>query len=419
MKLNGIFKDDMVFQSDKEIRVFGSADGERDIDISCVICDSDGKVISEGKTHRIEDGGSFLIKLPAVSAGGPYRLVVSSEERNEKICLERIYIGEVWIAGGQSNMEYPLIRSDRARDVIGALAKTNIHFYKVPVFGDLNEEQAASEAGSTWKVIDKDTCGDMSAVAFYFARKVLERLDREDLHIGIVGCYLGGTSVSSWQSTDTLKKVPEGIRYIDEFNEKIKGISEEDYIISKRKYDEECEAYNRRLEALLNEDPYISYIEADRILGPGAWPPPTGPLDERRPGALFNAMVLRITPFSSRGVIFYQGETDAEDHENDYSVVFANMIKEWREVFLDDKLPFVFCQLPMYSSSIPALKAEIETKWAILRSQQQIVADTVPYTSQVILTDCGEVDNIHPSEKRTPGERLAEAALISVYGIGN
>lgn len=417
MRLNGIFKDGMVFQEDREIRVFGSADKEKDIDISCVIFDGNGEVISRGISDHIEEDGSFIVRLTPLPAGGPYQLTVTSSGSSEKICLEGVYIGEVWIAGGQSNMEYPLIRSNNARETVEKLEKTNIHFYKVPVFGNMTEEQAASEAESVWKVIDKDTCGDMSAVAFYFARKILDRLDKEDLHIGIVGCYLGGTSVSSWQSIETLNKVPEGRRYIHEFDEKIKGISEEDYLISRRKYDAECQTYNRRLEELLEKDPYISYIEADRALGPGAWPPPTGPLDERRPGALFNAMVLRITPFSSRGVIFYQGETDAEDHENDYSVVFGNMIKEWREVFLDDSLPFVFCQLPMYSSSDPSLKAEIETKWAVLRSQQQIVAETVPYTSQVILMDCGEVDNIHPSEKRIPGERLADAALENVYRI--
>lgn len=416
MRLNGIFKCDMVFQADREIRIFGNADKRNDSVISCLITDEAGTLICQGKTETVEDDGSFLIRLPGAEAGGPYKLEVSSG--SERILLERIYIGEVWIAGGQSNMEYPLVRSDHAKETIEKLSETKIHFYKVPAFGNLNDEQEEAEASSAWEVVDKNTCKDMSAVAFYFARKVLDALSedgRKELHIGIIGCYLGGTSISSWVSRDTLMRLTEGRRYIDEFNVLTDGISEEEYEARKTEYDLKCEAYNRRLEELLEKDPYITYIQAEKQLGPGAWPPPYGPACDRRPAALFEAMVLRIAPFASRGVIFYQGETDTENHEDDYAVMFTNLIGEWRDVFLDSNLPFVFCQLPMYSLSDPVLSAEVEEKWDKLRLQQQIVADTVPYTWQVSLIDCGEVDNIHPSEKQTPGERLADAALRYVY----
>lgn len=421
MKLNGIFKDDMVFQSGRKIAVFGSTKTADANSISCTIEDELGRTLCETEDVSVREDGSFLVSMPALPSGGPYRLKAVSSQEEETVILERIYIGEVWIAGGQSNMEYPLIRSEGARKTLEALHNTNIHFYKVPVFGSLNEEQAQAEDSSEWIVADKDNCGSMSGVAFYFAKKVLESLSLKDpkLHIGIIGCYLGGTSVSSWQSTGTLMKTEEGRKYIEEFDRSIEGVTEEEYRRRKRAYDEECASYNERLVKLLEKDPYISYIEADKILGPGAWPPPSGPSYERRPGALFDTMVMRIAPFAARGVIFYQGETDAEGHEDDYYVVFKTMIGEWREAFLDDKLPFVFCELPMFTTSDPETKDVTSMRWAKLRRQQQKISDTVPGTFRVALMDCcGEEDNLHPSDKRTPGERLAKTALESVYQTG-
>ena len=419
MRLNGVFKDDMVLQSDRRINVFGSTKTSDASAIICTIENSDGTKLCVSDDVSISEDGSFLISMPALNAGGPYRLTVSSSEENESVTLERIFIGEVWIAGGQSNMEYPLVRSEGSRKTITELGRTNIHFYNVPAFGNMTKDQAEAEDASRWVVIDKDTCGDMSGVAFYFTGGILEALAHADpdVHIGIVGCYLGGTSVSSWQSTKSLMKTPEGRKYIDEFNESIKGITEEDYLAKKKIFDEECEAYNRRLVELLNKAPYISYIDADNILGPGAWPPPSGPLSDRRPGALFEAMVLRIAPLSVKGVIFYQGETDAEGHEADYYVVFKSMIEEWRSVFRNSDLPFVFCELPTFNTSDPKSNEEINMRWAKLREQQRKVEATVPGTYRVVLIDCGEIDNLHPEDKKTPGLRLAQAALKSVYQV--
>ncbi|MCR5592419.1 MAG: hypothetical protein K6F79_01545 [Saccharofermentans sp.] len=411
----------MVFQSGRKIAVFGRTEASGARGISCTIEDSNGHILCAEEDVTVNQDGSFLISLPPLSAGGPYSLKVTSTQEEETVILARIYIGEVWIAGGQSNMEYPLIRSEGARKTLEELGKTNIHFYKVPVAGILNEEQAQAEDSSEWIVADKDTCGDMSGVAFYFAQRVIESLSRDNtaLHIGIIGCYLGGTSVSSWQSTETLMKTEEGRKYIEEFDRLIEGVTEEEYRRRKKAFDDECAPYNERLAELLAKDPYISYRDSEKILGPGAWPPPSGPSYERRPGALFDTMVMRIAPFQTRGVIFYQGETDAEGHEDDYCVVFKTMIEEWREAFRDNDLPFVFCELPMFTTSDPKTKDLTEMRWAKLRAQQQKVSDTVPGTFRVVLMDCcTEEDNIHPSDKRTPGERLANAALRSVYHKG-
>ena len=426
MRLNGIFKNNMVFQRDAEIRVFGYTNVVGETNMIKARIKSGRKVLSKDATYEIYDDGFFLCILPALPAGGPYSLVVVSEAEGpeSKIVIKNIYIGEVWIAGGQSNMEYPLGRSENASSVVPNCPETNIHFYRVPAADLYDDALIRGEDESHWDVINSKTCYDMSGVAFYFARKVEDYLKEhkgegeEDLHFGIIGCYLGGTSVSSWQSVDALKKTSAGKMYLDEFNEAcFKWENEDEYLTAEENFADAATAYVNKISEALKTNPYLNYVEADKIVGPGPWPPPVGPLSVRRPGALFDCMVLRIVPFSVRGVIFYQGEEDAEDHSTDYAEVFKSMIEDWRAVFWDDDMPFLFCQLPRFTTREAQNQNMDDYNWPRLRDQQQIVADEMPNVHMAVLIDCGEFDNVHPINKKIPGERLADLALKFIYGF--
>lgn len=421
MKLNGIFKNDMVFQRDREIRVFGET--ESVTSVTAVLKDESGEIITKGTTNEIYDDGFFLVVMPALRAGGPYVLEVrEGKKRKPEITISNIYIGEVWLAAGQSNMEYPLGRSEHASRVIMDLPETNIHFYNIPVAGNYDADQALMEEQSQWSIINKDTCFDMSAVAFYFARRIEtfikeHHVEGMNLHFGIIGCYLGGTSLASWQTIESLESTKEGCKYLQDYSDEIAAIPEKFRAGAIREYDEKVAKYNKRLKTILDVNPYVTYGEAERILdGVMPWPPPATPESIRRPGALFDTMLLRIVPYGIRGVILYQGETDADDHAEDYSVVFKTFIEEWRETFWDENLPFIFCQLPMYISKDRKYMGFDDMKWPKLREQQALVARTVPNTYMAALTDCGEFNNLHPSDKRTPGERMANLALHFIYG---
>ncbi len=416
MRLNGIFKDNMVFQRGEEIRVFGVS--VKGAEVTAVVKDG-AEVLSQGQVAVASDDGTFVVILPALTAGGPYALEVASSEYGASVVIDNVYIGEVWLAGGQSNMEYPLGRSANAAEIVASCPKTRIHFYNVPVFDKVDEEMLAAEAETKWNVIDSSTCYGMTGIGFYFMMKIQEYMethadDGEQLHYGVIGCYLGGTSVSCWQSFDALKKTPEGQRYIDMFQAECdKWASKEEYLAAEAAYLDECEEFGSKVEAVLRKDPYITYFDVEKITGPGAWPPPVGPLSMRRPGALFEAMVMRIVPYALRGVIFYQGEEDTNGHSDDYAVVFRSLIEEWRALFRNADMPFLFCKLPVF----PPEGDPEEVTWEALRVQQQIAADTVPNTYMADIMDCGEIGNVHPSDKKTPGERLAALALKNVYGF--
>ncbi len=397
MKLNGIFKDNMVFQAGRKIRVFGICDPGDAISVKLI---DQGLIISESSCNS--NDGSFLVELPPRDYGGPYSVRIFSGN-SEPVILNNIYIGEVWLAGGQSNMEYPLGRSDNAKDVIASCPATNIHFYKVPV---TDKYDADTEDGSSWVLIDNETCYDMSAIAFYFARILEEHL--EDAHIGIIGCYLGGTSISCWQSRSSLERTSEGRVFIDEYELKCRNrSSSEEYIEAEKEYAASVEEYENRVKEALSIDPFMTYLEADQRVGAGPWPPPVTPLSIRHPGSFFDGMVSRISPFSIRGVIFYQGEEDSAEHSSEYAVVFRTLIEEWRDVFMDEYLPFIFCKLPEF--------IEGDMNWDSLQRQQEIVADTVPGVYMADLKGLGEIGNVHPSDKRSPGLMLVDIALKNIY----
>lgn len=409
MKLNGIFKDDMVFQRDRQIRVFGVASG----DVRACLKSGEGVVV-EGS---VSADGEFVVCMDALPAGGPYVLEVVCG--SEVVTINRVYVGEVWLAGGQSNMEYPLGRSDNAREVVTNCPQTRIHLYNVPVADVFDEKAAAAEDAALWKVVNADTCYDMSGVGFFFARKVSEYLethdeDGKDLHFGIVGCYLGGTSVSSWQSVESLKKTSAGQMYIDDFKRECeKWTSDEEYQAAEDKFYNETMEYVARVDKVLADDRFLTYLQADQLVVQGGpWPPPVGPRSQRRPGALFEAMLMRIVPFAFRGVIFYQGEEDVGKHPDVYSIVFGSMIDEWRKLFRDGRLPFLFCQLPVF----PEEGTQDYDDWGVVQAQQALSAQTIPDAYMIEIMECGEINNVHPSDKKTPGERLASVALKEVYG---
>ena len=419
IRLNGVFKDNMIFQQNKEIRVFGDVSTDTAAnDIIAILMDSEGEFIRNSSADEVYEDGFFLITMESLPAGGPYYLeVFENGELTNRI--NDIYIGELWLASGQSNMEYPLGRTEGAKYLLPKIGDTNIHFYNIPAFGEYSEEQRKAEDESTWTLINRDTCYGMSGIAYFFAKKLEEFWANDEanknVHIGIIGCYVGATSVACWQSVDALNSTKEGKAYIADYLAECDNKPKGAYEAELASFNKRLLSYNSKVEHYLKTNPYATYHEVDKVVGSGPWPHPVGRESMRRPGALFDTMVLRVVPLAIKGVIFYQGEEDAEDYCNEYGAMFKSLIKEWREAFWEADLPFIFCQLPMYISKDRKFMGYDDMHWPRLREQQMRVQREVENTYIAILTDCGEFDNIHPADKKTPGERLANLALRFVY----
>jgi sialate O-acetylesterase len=405
LRVSAVFSDHMVLQQRKPIAVFGSAPTGRGVTARIL---SDDEVISEAASSAGDDG-RWMISMPKLPAGGPYTLTV--DDGRHTVLYTDVMVGEVWLAGGQSNMELALRDSRDGRSVAAAAHDTHIRFYNSPQTGVIDDK---AEAESAWRPADGAHSGDMSAVAFYFARKLRKEMPN-DLTIGIVDCYHGGTSISCWTDQETLERTDQGRRYLDRFHQAIAGRTQQQLDERTALWEAASDAWNADVATARRNDPQITWRDLHARYGECPWPPPANTTSHFRPTGLFNAMLARLAPYSIAGFLWYQGEED-ESYCNDYEVMLRQLIGLWRRVWCDDTLPFLIVQLPQWISQEDRDNADT-LRWPVIRQAQWTVAESTPNTYIIITMDCGEFDNIHPVDKQTPGERLADVALSKIYSI--
>ena len=265
IRLNGIFKDNLVFQWGAEFRIFGTCDSVRTIRCDLI---KDGKTVLTGVAGT-EDDGSFLVCVdPTDEPGGPYELAVYEDDQ-EQIRLKNCYAGEVWLAAGQRNMEYPLARTEFAKYIIPKIGKTEIRLYDVPKAGFLDDDQAKAEEESQWVEITSENAGRMSGIAYYFAHSLEVRLDSK---IGIITCCFGASTIDCWQSVDSLKETKEGRLYIKGFDEAAASLTDSEYDQYQREYEVNKTVYDNMIRESLKYDPYMTYLEADMKFAPNPGP---------------------------------------------------------------------------------------------------------------------------------------------------
>ncbi|MBR6172503.1 MAG: hypothetical protein IKQ49_04965 [Eubacterium sp.] len=403
MRLAAIFSEHMVLQRDKEIRIFGETEN------AAVICAD-----IDGVTSREEAaGGHFVLTLPAHAAGGPFTLTITeSDPENGAVRDEKkigdIYFGEVWIDNGQSNIEFEIRNARGGAKELEEADFTLIRTFKCIKTPVIDETVLENEKYQEWKLCRKGAFFEMSGVAWYFAKKLYEELK---CPIGIVDCYQGGTSISCWLSEERLGKYPEGRIYQEIFAEAVKGQTEEEYNRKLLDYNRLVEEYLERERIAKAKNPDITPEELSAEAGDYPWPPPQGLTSAFRPSGLYHTMLERIAPFASRGIIYYQGEEDS-GKASGYRVLLSELMDEFRTDFLDDKLPVVILQLPMFISR----NTEDMRDWAYLREAQAEAVSETEGAMLIPLIDCGEFDNVHPVDKKTPGERTAGEVLHKIYG---
>lgn len=315
-------------------------------------------------------------------------------------------IGEVWLCGGQSNMEFRLRDEQHFRQA-DPLGDSRIRFYEVPQAATVARAEAL-ERGCAWKPLAPGACGDVSAVAFHAARAMAQRLN---VAVGMIVCCLGGTSASCWMSRETLDGFPEGRAYLADFEAHVAGKTDEQFERESAAYQRAVDGYNAVSAALKAENPAITFAEITARIGAYPWPPPWGRTMLRRPAGPYETMLTRVAPFTLRGFLYYQGEQDAAlPWAEGYAAVFAALIAQWRRLFMDDTLFFAAAQLPRFGADPSA------EDWPAIRAAQQAVIGSTANAALACLLDCGERDNVHPADKLTPGRRLASLALAHVYG---
>jgi sialate O-acetylesterase len=375
VRLPALFTDNMVLQRDTAAPIWGWADDGEKITIEI-----DGKTV-----HATGVKGKFEAKLPKLKASAnPTTLKVTG---NNSITIAKVLVGEVWIASGQSNMEWPLSRSYQATNDIQNSANPNIRLFTVPK----NKQTApVDDVKSSWQECAPQSVPGFSAVAYYFARDLQKALD---VPVGIIHTSWGGSPAEVWMSEQILTGNPDYKKDVLDA-----------YPAQEANYKTALANWEKDREAAQKEGKTFSR------------PRPNAPW---RPAELYNGMIAPLIPYAIKGAIWYQGESNAGRHKQ-YRTLFPDMITNWRKDWGQGDFTFLAVQLAPYDMSRRRSLDEItkepgESQWAALREAQVHTGDVVRNYGVAVITDVGEKDDIHPTKKEPVGARLALLAEKIAY----
>ena len=403
-KTAAVFSDHMVLQRDKWTAVFG--EGPDGTLVTASLFDEKGMLLSTNST--ITEKGRWLIQLEPQKAKTGCVLKITNE--NNIISFSDIAIGEVWLAGGQSNMEFELQNcTEGPEELKNDKAGKNVRFYYTNKISWMDEKFYEAERNTVWQTWESPSKGAWSAVGFFFAKKLAEDLD---CTVGVIGCNWGGTSASAWMRREYLEADRDLNTYLTDYEKAVSGKSIEQQCQEFDAYEIENAKWQEKFSKLWEKQPGITWEEAEKTLGKNPWPGPASCKNPFRPTGLYDCMVARIVPYTLKGVLWYQGESD--DHKPaSYAKLFTSLIENWRCDFIDSDLPFVFVQLPVHR-----YQADKDFKhWCIVREQQAKVHASVKNAWLTGCFDLGQFSDIHPKAKKEVGLRMEKNALANVYNM--
>jgi sialate O-acetylesterase len=383
------FSDHMVLQRERATAIWGKADANAEVTVSfkgktaTTQAAADGKWRAQIETGAADANGSVL----TISAGA------------DKLEIEDVLVGEVWFASGQSNMFYTMNRSPEYAGLIAESNHPALRMFNAPlVTAEANQE----DIEGSWKAATPETVPDYSAVAFFFARKLHLELG---IPVGVIKSAWGGKPVETFTSRDALNTLPSTKALVDAM---LKEESTYDQAKADAAYATKLEQWKATMAGAKGK----SAEERKRL--PKKPDTPKRPLlTEGRPGVLYAAMIHPFVGYTMRGAIWYQGEGNARPGAVPYDQTLPLMINDWRTRWADE-FSFYYVQLASYHA--PSTEPGTPDSWALTQDRMRLVLATTPKTGMAVTNDVGEANDIHPKNKKDPGERLARWALAKDYG---
>lgn len=393
-----LFQSGMVIQRDKPIHIWGNAPAGSIVTVTL-------NTFSVAATT--DKDGVFHVTLPPMPATTDCTLTVScNEEDTQSVVLSDICIGDVWIAGGQSNMEF-FLRYEKDWDTVKNYeVNPFIRVYNVPQTAFEGHRKPYPGYGR-WMQSDDPEFETFSAPGYSFARTIQPEAN---VPIGIIGCNWGGTTATAWLDESNLTNEPLNI-YLKEYEEVCSLYSEEEMKrISLEAWEfEDSPQHDMDFRPLLYgrsyewQKQYMKDHDGEPVI-------PMGPYNINRPGGLYHLMLEPLTSFPIKGAIWYQGESDAA-HAEMYDTLLSTLIRAWREKW-NDEFPFYFVQLAPFGVWLGCDSVNYE----IVRAMQEKVSLTIPNTGMASIMDIGSYEDIHPKQKMEVGRRLGLLALGKTYG---
>lgn len=403
-KVAAIFSNHMVLQRNKFTAVFGEADDGTVI--KAKLSDSNGTELC--KNCCVAENGRWLFKLEPQGAQTGCTLVINCGEETKT--FSDIAFGEVWLAGGQSNMEFELQNcTEGPAELQDSHAGKNVRFYYTNKIGWKDEHFYEAEKNTYWQTWDSPARGAWSAAGYFFAKKLACELD---CVVGVIGCNWGGTSASAWMRKEFLEHDKDTNTYLTDYEEATRGKSIEQQCKEFDDYEIENAKWQEEFSKLWEKQPGITWAEAEKVLGKNPWPGPASCKNPYRPTGLYDCMISRIVPYTLKGVLWYQGESD--DHKpQTYYKLFRAIVDNWRTDWNDNLLPFVSVQLPVHR-----YEADPDFKhWCLIREAQAKASATINNVWHISAFDLGQFSDIHPRAKKVLAERMENLAKAKVYKL--
>lgn len=277
VKPNPLFSDNAVLEQGTKVPVWGTADNGQEVTVS---------IQGKSATAKTENG-RWMATLENLEAGGPFEMTISSGD--EKIVVKNVLVGEVWVASGQSNMQWPINKSADPEKVVAESANPKLRLLTVP---RVASDTPLDTVDVKWVECGPETTPEFSAVAYHFGRALQAKLG---VPIGLINTSYGGTPAEAWTSK--------------------------------------------------------AVLEANPAFKPMLSQPPAGTQSPQRPAGLYNAMIHPLLPYAIKGAIWYQGESNA-GRAHQYKDLFPTMIANWRADWKQGDFPFLFVQLAPFHKKV-------------------------------------------------------------------
>lgn len=376
LQLPSIFSDGLILQQEKGAKIWGWTDKGDKVTVTFADQEVMGTADATGRWEVVLDG--------LVASSQPRALVVTSGQ--EKKTIENVLVGEVWLASGQSNMEWKVKHSDGAAEAIAAPVDPLLRVYITP---NVAKSEVQNDFPGKWYAANERTTGNFPAVAYYFAHRLREELG---CPVAIIECAWGGKPVEAFMSAEALQELPQGAVLLER---KAKALA---------KWNPET--------AIKRFEDRLALWESDK-----KGRRPVMPIDPAEHpnyhSTIYQGMIAPLVGYTVRGALWYQGESNADEvTAPHYGELLTAMVADWRSRWQD---PFSFYYVHLANFQKATSEPGIENHWVTVQDEQRRALATIPNSGMAVANDIGDADDIHPGNKHEVGMRLSRFALARDY----
>ncbi|MDW5288506.1 sialate O-acetylesterase [Formosa sp. PL04] len=408
LTLPSIFADHMVLQRNQNVPVWGTSEAGAIIEVVFA---------GQSKTVKADVNGNWRIDLEPMTASSESRIMTISSKRNgesTEFKILDVLVGEVWLAGGQSNMYRPFrMLTDEAREPVyepiaeylrneeNTANDTLLRQFRVGKEFNVLEEN--NEGKGTWSKAVKGPVHEFGATGYFFGRELRRELE---VPVAIIACNLGGTKIEPWMPIQAYQSKPilndYYIEELDSYKDELALWDQEKVDSTYQKQLAEWEITVKNAKAKGEKEPSKPRKQEhpDR--------------NKQTASTLYNGMLHPLIPYAIKGAIWYQGESNGDNLPEQYAIRLTAMVEAWREAWNQKDFYFLYCQLANYKDPIEQPVEEVDG-WVIIQNQMRLALDVIPNSGMAVLNDIGEAKDIHPKNKIDVGKRLSLWALSQAY----